>query len=32
MKTYLKECLTNNKSNADVVDIKQNKEQLQNAA
>jgi hypothetical protein len=31
MKTYLKECLTN-ESNCDVVDIKQNKEQLQNAA
>lgn len=32
MKTYLKECLTNNESNCDVVDIEQNKEQLQNAA
>ena len=32
LKTYLKECLTNNESNCDVVDIKQNKEQLQNAA
>jgi hypothetical protein len=32
MKTYLKEYLTNNESNCDVVDIKQNKEQLQNAA
>jgi hypothetical protein len=32
IKTYLKECLTNNESNADVVYIKQNKEQLQNAA
>ena len=32
IKTQLKEYVTNNESNADVVDIKQNKEQLQNAA
>jgi hypothetical protein len=32
MKTYLKEYLSNNESNAYVVDINKNKEQLQNAA
>ena len=32
LKTYLKEYLNNNESNADVVDINKYKEQLQNAA
>ena len=32
IKTYLKESIIMNKKNCDVVDIKQNKEQLQNAA
>ena len=32
LKTYLKEYLSNNESNADVVDINKDKEQLQNAA
>nr|DAE06547.1 MAG TPA: hypothetical protein [Myoviridae sp. ct0jJ30]DAE31810.1 MAG TPA: hypothetical protein [virus sp. ctBM815]DAG45330.1 MAG TPA: hypothetical protein [Caudoviricetes sp.] len=32
MRTYLKEYLSNNESNADVVDINKDKEQLQNAA
>nr|DAP01150.1 MAG TPA: hypothetical protein [Caudoviricetes sp.] len=32
MKTYLKEYLSNNESNAYVVDINKDKEQLQNAA